>query len=792
MNVTLKRRSSREIVATEISTLADKLSLHPKIVEVLISRGIDSEDEIRKFLEPDVNNFCDPFSMKGMKAAVKRLEAAIDGDETVVVYGDYDADGICAAAILSLYLRSRGLNVYTHIPNRIGDGYGLSVSSLEKIIESVCPDLILTCDCGISGYAEVEYAFDLGVDMIVTDHHEVSDKIPECIVVNPKQSDCDYPCKFLCGAGVALKLVEAMGGRETMGEYLDLACVATIADLVPLLGENRLIVQLGLKTLSEGKNVGLMRLLRNQSLGRGITSSDIAFKIAPRINAAGRIGDAYRAFEMLISDDVDEIEKIIDEINEANGKRKLACDKFYDEAVEDLKYEDLVNSRCIVLSHPEWEKGITGIVAARLTGDFKRPSFIMVPSGDGYFKGTCRSIEGINIYEALSAVSDILVEFGGHSQAAGFSIEEKNVPEFKRRISEYLLSFDIDLFLPNCVYDVEMAPEGIDLSFIKELDKLEPTGNSFTRPLFKITASDLSVALCKSNINHTTITTKSGLQIFAFNFYNRLHYAMGEGNKEMIVELQVNSFGGREYPRGILREIAPDNLYINNETARAVYVNYSEFCMEEDGAVYSEYAKADLASLVGSSPFGTLVVAFDRLNYDEFVSQCGSCGVVIFDYMFPSVKNNYSRLIVAPDFKSDIMLSSYDRIIFMDKPITDGLIAFLNKNTKAEIFVPKEDGRARFIGGLDVSRLTLGKYYDYIRKNSDIYASNMFSYMKSMKNRISEIDLSELTLAIRTFSELGLIREESGKYRLSIVKGEKRELSQSKILQQVERIGSLV
>lgn len=788
MNVTLKRRSNREIVETEIKTLSDKLSLHPKIVEVLISRGIDSEDAIRKFLEPDMKNFYDPMTMKGMKEAAERLEAAIAGGETVVVYGDYDADGICAAAILSLYLRTRGLNVYTHIPNRTGDGYGLSVSSLERIIEAVCPDLILTCDCGISGYAEVEYAYDLGVDVIVTDHHEVSEKIPECTVVNPKQSDCDYPCKFLCGAGVALKLVEAMGGRETMCEYLDLACVATIADLVPLLDENRLIVQLGLKALAEGKNIGLMRLLQSQGLGKGITSSDIAFKIAPRINAAGRIGDAYRAFEMLISDDVSAIDKIIDEINEANAKRKLACDKFYDEAVEDLKYEDLVNSRCIVLSHPEWEKGITGIVAARLTGDFKRPSFIMVPSGDGYFKGTCRSIEGINIYEALSSVSDILVEFGGHSQAAGFSIEEKNLSEFKRRIAEYLSSFDVSLFLPSCVYDVEMAPEDVDLSFVKELDRLEPTGNSFTRPLVKISASDLSVALCKSNINHTTITTKSGMQIFAFNFYNRLHYAMGNGKKDMIVELQVNSFGGREYPRGILREIAPDNLYINDETARSVYVNYTEFIDDSIEAVYTEYDKASLADVVGSVPFGTLVIAFDRQNYDEFVSRCGAYSAVIFDYMFASVKNNYTRLIVAPDFKSDIMLSAYDRIVFMDKPVSDGLIAYLNKNTKAEIFVPKEDDRARFVKGLDVSRLTLGRYYDYIRKNPDISASNMYSYMKSLKNRAPEIELPELTLAIRAFSELGLIREESGKYRLSIVKGEKRELSESKVLQQVERV----
>lgn len=303
--------------------------------------------------------FHDPFSMKGMHEAVERIEQAVNGKETVVIYGDYDADGVCAAAILALYLSCRGLEVYVHIPNRVGDGYGLNNDSLEKIISAHMPDLIITCDCGISGAEEVRFALELGVDMIITDHHEVSGEIPECIVVNPKQEDCGYPFNMLCGAGVALKLVEALGSRDEMLEYTDLACVATIADLVPLSDENRLIVQFGLERINKRRNLGLAMLFDELDLDT-VTSGDIAYKAAPRINAAGRMGDAYRAFELLTVTDVGKIKNIIDEITEDNARRKEMCDEMYSEAVGDIAFENLIDNRAIVLSHPSWEKGITG------------------------------------------------------------------------------------------------------------------------------------------------------------------------------------------------------------------------------------------------------------------------------------------------------------------------------------------------------------------------------------------------------------------------------------------------
>ncbi|MDE7395419.1 MAG: single-stranded-DNA-specific exonuclease RecJ, partial [Clostridiales bacterium] len=568
MNIHLVRKNDSIPDREEAQKLASAVGLHPRLAELLISRGVDTEEKVNKFLHPNAADFHDPMLMKGMKEAVERLELAIAEGQKVVIYGDYDADGICASAVLSLYLSSRGLNVYVHIPNRVGDGYGLNVDSIEKIIEDCCPDLILTCDCGISGHEEVAYALDLGVDVIVTDHHEVADIVPECTVVNPKQSDCNYPYPYLCGAGVAFKLVQALGGIDAALAYADLVAVATIADLVPLADENRLIVQLGLKALENKRNLGLKMMIEDQKLAYPVSSGDIAYKVAPRINAAGRMGDAYRSFELLTCGDTVRVRAILDEIQEDNQKRKLLCDKLYDEALVDLRYEDIVHNRAIILSNPSWEKGITGILAARLAGDFNRPAFVMVNSGENY-KGTARSIEGINVYELLSSVGDLLVEFGGHSQAAGFSIEEKNIQLFKQRVNEYLAAFPASLFEPTVYYDTELRIEEIDLPFVRALESLEPTGNGNARPLFKTCVTKLGVTPCKNNHAHTNVTCENGLQILAFNYYKQNQFLLGDGEKELALELQLSTFGGKESAKGFLKAAVPKTLYVNDTVAKA-------------------------------------------------------------------------------------------------------------------------------------------------------------------------------------------------------------------------------
>lgn len=786
MNCSFIKKNNIEPDYKRIESLQKEFGLHPKLAELLFLREIDTNEKVRKYLHPQISDFYDPFLMKGMRAAVDRINTAINEKQKIVIYGDYDADGICASAILSLYLSSLGLEVYVHIPNRVGDGYGLNVESIEEIIDKCCPDLILTCDCGISGSEEVAYAMDLGVDVIVTDHHEVADVIPECTVINPKQQDCNYPYSFLCGAGVALKLVQALGGIDAAMQFTDLAAVATVADLVPLLDENRLIVQLGLKKMEEQSNLGLRLLIESQKLTYPVKSGDIAYKIAPRINAAGRMGDAYRAFELLSSSNTGIIDSIINEINEDNNNRKILCDKLYCEAMEDLKHEDIINSRSVILSNPEWEKGITGILAARLAGDFHRPAFIMVNSGD-YYKGTSRSIPGINIYELLSSVSDLLVEFGGHSQAAGFSIEEKNINIFKTRVNDYLGSFPESLFEMSQEYDMEINATELDLELAKALECIEPAGNSNACPLFKTVVNKVTVSPCKNNHIHSNITLNNGLQILAFNFYEQNQFLMGEDSKDLILELQLNNYGGRESAKGFLKAASPRSLYVNDSVAKANYLKTLSFGIG-DKTGCTEYNPDELADLIGSNIFGVLVIAGTKKTYDNFISTVKN-KKLLNEFLYSTSVNNYSRIIVSPEFNSNLLLSGYDTVIFLDTPPGYSLCKFFNKRTNAKLYIPKTDNQNVFFNGIDCGREKFGDCFNILRKNQHLSSDNILAYYKQVSANYN-IDILQFVAGVMVFTQLGLITVTKSPFTININRDKRAELSESSIYNYISKQSS--
>ncbi len=772
MNVKLSQKFNNKTDSVKIKEIATKLNLNEKLVELLLLRGIDNEDAIKAFLNPTKNLFFDPFLLKGMKETVRRLNQAIENNEKVVIYGDYDADGICASAILALFLSGEGLDVLVHIPNRIGEGYGLNIESLERIIEEHLPDLIMTCDCGISGANEVEFALDLGVDVIVTDHHEISGKIPECVVVNPKQPDCNYPYDMLCGAGVALKVVQAMRGVDKMLEYAHLACVATIADLVPLVSENRLIVQFGLVKLNEKKNLGLAVLFDSLGL-ENITSGDIAYKIAPRINAAGRMGDAYRAFELLTSTDISRVKNIVAEIESDNARRKTLCNEMYDEALGDLAFEDLVNNRAVILSHPSWEKGITGIVAARLAGDYNRPSFIMVRSGENY-KGTCRSVDGINIHELLTHCKDLLIEFGGHAQAAGFSIMPENIPAFKQSVYEYLSNFSNDYFLPKVQYDMQIKTEDVTYDFVQSLEKLEPTGNGNAKPLFRIDTDSLRISPCKNNNAHISVTFDNGLQIFAFNYSHLAYQLMASGEKSIITELQPSNFGGKQV-KGIMRCCVPQTLYINDGMTDGFDYSLLKF-LPKSNPVYAKCDEETLKNAV-STLYGTLIIASNKTDYNAFVSKYGE--PMFNEFRYATTRNNFTRVIVAPVIDNEnFCFANYDNIIFLSAPINEGVISYLNSVTKAKILVVGD-----IVEGYDLSvdREVFGKYFELIRKNRTQSAGNLIGFFKHLKQTDDTILLNQFLFCVQVFEELNFIKVSDNPFSISFVSGERKDLSSSKI-----------
>ena len=777
MNLTTQKINDTTPDRELVDKISEKLGLNKKLVELLVLRGYDNVDAINVFLNPNPENFYPPMSMYGMAECCERLEYAIENGEKIVVYGDYDADGICASAILSLYLSSRGADVHTHIPDRVGEGYGLNVDSIERIIEETMPDLILTCDCGISAIDEVELAKDLGVDIIVTDHHEVGETRPDCVTVNPHLPECNYPFKDLCGAGVALKIVQALGGIDAAHDYYDLAAIATVADLVSLTDENRLIVQLGLKSIQQSKNFGIIALIDALKL-KDITSSDIAFKIAPRINAAGRMGSAYRAFELFTSTDPQIVSDRLTEILDDNNKRKTLCDELYNQAIAMLKREDIVSNRAIIISSDKWEKGITGILAARLVCDFKRPVFIIVKSENGDYKGTCRSIEGINIYELLSQNSDILKEFGGHNQAAGFTIVQENIEQFKSRIFTSLDKMDVKLFLPTLNYDLELEEEDVSREFAASLNLLEPTGNNGNaKPLFMTKTSALSATPLKTNPSHTILKSPGGLQFFAYNSYQLNTYFNGVADREMVYELTDNEYAPRLYLRGCVTH----RLAVNDTLAKAGYLRLLNYSDSKE-VKFETYDEAELNSLV-DSPFGILLIAGSKTTYEKFCEKDLE-NVVLHEIFSETVPNVYTRLMISPEFGKSFMLENYKKVIFLDYPPSMSVIGFINRHTDAQVYIPKSDNRSEMFSSIRAERQLFGKYFNAIKANANIKAPNVYAYFKTLRMRDKSLDLPQFIVCLSVFIQLGLMNfaGENG----IIFKNSSCELENSSIYRTVE------
>lgn len=762
----IKRKILENDAETEKFSAETGFNKH--VSEFLLSYGLSAED-IPDFINPNAKNLLDPFEMRGMDKTVERLKQAAREGQTVVVYGDYDADGICASAILSLYLSQIGVNVYTHIPSR-KSGYGLKTESLERIIEESCPDLILTCDCGISACDEVDYVLDLGVDIIVTDHHEVGASVPDCVVINAKQSDCDYPFKQLCGAGVALKVVQAMGGIDEALKYMDIAAIATIADLVPLIGENRLIVQLGLAAMEKSGNLGIRALLDSQKITVP-TSTDVAFKIVPRINAAGRMGDAYRAFELLTIDDSVKINEIISDIEQDNTRRRNICDEIYSLALDKIKAEKMLFKHSIVLYSDEWDKGVVGIVAARLTEDFGRPCMLMVKSGDIY-KGTARSVEGINIYEVLTSCSDLLTEYGGHNQAAGFSIEKDNIERFIERVDETIAGYDKSLFLPKYYYDIEMTPEELNTEFVCELEKLEPFGNGFNRPTIKLGVEKLK--LCQTRSGFYSATIDNG-QLISFN-PNNINYLVGGEKKYLLIEAELSVYANQQSVRGIIKNVIPDKLYINDVVASANKVYALKNILKGHVAKPKMFAKDKLKEILGEEIYGTVLVASDRTEYENnlFVTEF----LPIQEFFGFSFINNLSRFIVSP-YKSEQIVFGAKKFVFLSTPPDLRLLPDFS-DFDGEIYMCDEAGDYSVYRELSVERTVFAICYEYFRKADNKHYVSSFACFKAL-NAEEKVSFNQFIFCLCVFEELGLIKINEDGFGLSIQNGKKGMLQTSEI-----------
>ena len=543
-----------------IKKVQEEFKISHLLANIIVNKGLKTKEEIDVFLNPTRNDFHDPYLMPDMEIAVDRILKAIENKEKVIIYGDYDVDGITSITVLKKFLADRGLNVDQYIPNRLDEGYGLNKAAIEKIVSEKY-DLMITVDCGISGIDEVEYANSLGLETIVTDHHEPSDVLPNALaVVDAKRKDNKYPCNQLAGVGVVFKLTQAISQKLNLDakeylKFLDIVCVGTISDIVPLVDENRVIAKLGLKLVEVTRNIGLKTLL-SQIGYKKIDSSAISFGVAPRINACGRMGHEKEALDLFLTENPVEAQEIAERLNDYNKQRQDIEKRIYSEVLEKTEKGEKDKS-CIVLADENWHHGVIGIVASKITDMYYKPS-ILICFEEGEGKGSGRSIPGFDLYDALSNCNEHINKFGGHSMAIGISVTKDNFQKFKEDFENYTDNTNIKDLIPIINIDSEISIKDMQLEAVKELDMLEPFGEANKMPIFMYKNLKIDSIRALSEGKHLKLTLKDdNLIIDAIGF--NMGYLVNEyllGDKiDVAGNLEINSFNNRETVQINLKDI---------------------------------------------------------------------------------------------------------------------------------------------------------------------------------------------------------------------------------------------
>lgn len=611
----------------QAATLAEKLHISKLCADILAARGFTSAADARSFLSDGV--ISDPMLIRDMDKAVKAITEAVEAGESICIYGDYDCDGITATVILFSYLECMGAEVSYYIPER-EEGYGLNAKAVQRLSDDGI-SLIITVDNGISAIEEAELIYSLGMKLVITDHHSPlpTGELPKALaVVNPHRSDCISPYKDLCGCAVALKLVAAMepdGVQTVFQQYADLAALATVADVVPLTGENRTLVRYGLDLMSDTNNEGLSALMKRAKVSSPITSTSVAFGIAPRINASGRFGSPSEAAALLLSEDDDEAAMLAERLDRLNAERKKCEGGIFAEICEQIdKNPQLLCGRVLCFAGEGWHHGVIGIIAARITEKYGKPAFVASFTEDGEARGSARSIDGFSIYEALSACKDRLTRFGGHVGAGGFSLPAGEVGDFFAELSEFArLHYEN---MPQAVLTAEKILEPCDLetAAVKSLEALQPFGCGNSQPVFLLRKAILEEVGSVSEGKHSKLRcTYCGRSVYCLAFGtppNSLPYKKGE-LIDIMATLEINRYGGRESLSVIARELRKSDFV--QQKFFAAKDSYEAFIRGEklDERLYPRICptREELAAVFRAIP-KTGCISYERL-YEALASQ---------------------------------------------------------------------------------------------------------------------------------------------------------------------------
>lgn len=539
----------------KVAALQQALNIHPVICNILSQRGLDNFDLSKDFFRPQLSSLHDPWLMKDMDKAVEKVLSAINNNEKILVFGDYDVDGTTAVACMLQFLKKIHTAVDFYIPHRYREGYGVSKAGIDFANENGFT-LIISVDCGIKSADLIAYAKTLGIDFIVCDHHMPDELLPPAVaILNPKQKDCNYPYKELCGCGVGFKLMQALApqfslGDEDVFEYLDLVATAIAADIVPITGENRILAYHGVKKVNENPNKGIRALMQLSKITTQMHINNLVFIIAPRVNAAGRMDDARKAVQMFVAETQEEALQFAEMLHSDNTDRREADSSITEEALAQIaENKDWVNRKSTLVFKEHWHKGVVGIVASRLIEHYYRPTIVLTRSGE-YAAGSARSVPGFNLYEAIHACREHLLGYGGHFAAAGMTLELDQVEPFRKKFEEVVSStIDPELLIPEIVIDAEISLKDIKWSFYNILGQMEPFGPENLRPVFiakKVMDTGWSKIVKEQHVRFSVRQDNVTITGIGFGMADKFHLLQLKKPVDIVFKIDENEWNGEK------------------------------------------------------------------------------------------------------------------------------------------------------------------------------------------------------------------------------------------------------
>ena len=684
----LEPRYKKDIDKNSINTLSKELSVSRITAEILFMRGYTSADAAREYLGLNGVWFSNPYDISGMQEAVDRINQAILENQHITIYSDYDADGVCGCSIfLKKFKELKYDNVGYYVPQREGEGYGLNRDALDKIQNGGC-DLVITVDCGISNIEEIAHANSIGLDVIVTDHHNCPPDLPDCILVNPKLG-CANGQENLCGAAVAMKVCQALGGGSAFNEGMELAAIATVADMMPLLGENKHIVNQGLDLINNKPSPEIKTFVKTAVNKEMIDSEDIAFKLGPIINAAGRISTAHIGVELLSGQSETPLEDSLLMISQ-NEERKDIQSIVYKEALKMLSGDDLRQQQCIVLYSKSWPIGVVGIAASKLMNVFGRPVALLGES-DGKIKGSLRSVEGINIFDVLYEMNDLFESFGGHSKAAGITLKDGVYDDFKERFQLSISEYDKSLFDNTMYYDVICSASDVNMNLIHELSYMKPFGQD--NPAVSILMENMKAAsyktMGKDNNHYSAMFKDDSGQIKCTGFFSTLPDAISRGDMlcNILVEPSENVWNGYSSVQGMIQGIkgrfknSEDFTKYIDDISDSFTASSVQAALSEGDTEYTVAAYNNILSSISESDYSTLIIAEDAVSAKNLIDNIGfdaisklniSTGVLDFSAM------GKNTLLLAPQIEK-LKSKWYSKVFYISNHNSAHIVKTLSK-----------------------------------------------------------------------------------------------------------------